>query len=78
VYHFLPVCSSATFPLTSPRTKKQPITDSRSFLVVACPNVVTLALEYSPDHDDLVHAAADLKKLKHAKICRDNWRNQDI
>jgi hypothetical protein len=51
---------------------------SWSLLVEACPNTETLALEYNMQHDELLQAAAGLKKLKHLEICSDTWRKVDI
>jgi len=51
---------------------------SWSFIVEACPNVETLALEYNLDHDDLMVAARALKNLKHFELCRDTWRKRDV
>jgi hypothetical protein len=51
---------------------------SWSFLVKACPNTESLALEYNMYLDDLLQAAGNPKKLKHLEICNDTWRKVDI
>ncbi|KAI4627348.1 uncharacterized protein J4E87_003911 [Alternaria ethzedia] len=49
-----------------------------SFLVEACPNTETLALEYNLGHDGLMETVATLKRLKLVEICCDAWQLEDI
>ncbi|KAH6873029.1 hypothetical protein BKA58DRAFT_159032 [Alternaria rosae] len=51
---------------------------SWSFLVEACPNVETLALEYDLDQDDAMLAAGALENIKRSELCCDTWRKRDV